>query len=105
VLCSSLLCAVLCCTGDDPSTAGVSEVQVIDCTCADTACAGTLQLTVKGHKTKAFPIAQTGYGLLKYRLEVETRMRRGKKVLVDVMYMHVHVFTHVCVCEPRCRSV
>ena len=58
------------CTGDDPSTAGVTETQVIDCTCTNEACAGTLQLSFKGKTTYAFPLMKTGLGLVEYRLEV-----------------------------------
>mmetsp|Transcript_635 Transcript_635/g.1457 ORF Transcript_635/g.1457 Transcript_635/m.1457 type:complete len:767 (-) Transcript_635:2005-4305(-) len=64
-----------CPKGDDPTTSGVSETQVIDCTCSDLTCAGTVQLTFKGQTTPPIPVARTGIRLLEYRLEELSSVR------------------------------
>jgi hypothetical protein len=42
-----------CPKGDDPETAGVDEVQLIDCTC--TTCSGGMYITFKGETSKPIP--------------------------------------------------
>ena len=67
--------------GDDPNTAGVDEIQLIDCTC--TTCTGGITLTVKGQETDLIPHDATA-PLIKLRLEalstvdlVDVKLLRG----------------------------
>ena len=46
--CSEMLCPA----GDDPITAGVSEVQLVDCACDVDPCNGTVSLTFRGQTTR-----------------------------------------------------
>ena len=60
-----------CPKGDNPSTPGQDEIQLIDCEC-DTEnfnCEGTFQLSVRGVKTQPIPLNAT-QELLKMRIEV-----------------------------------
>ena len=49
--CSEMLCPA----GDDPITAGVSEVQLVDCACDVDPCNGTVSLTFRGQTTRPIP--------------------------------------------------
>lgn len=59
-----------CPKGDDPYTAGVDEVQIIDCTCTGGGCDDTMQLSFKGKKTVPFRMDVTEE-VIKHRLEVK----------------------------------
>ncbi len=45
--------------GDNPTSAGVDEVQLIDCTCSDYHCDGSFKLLVRGQQTESLPINAT----------------------------------------------
>jgi hypothetical protein len=50
--------------GNDPSTTGNDELQVIDCTCDDNHCLGSFQLIVRGQMAPSLPINATEEMLL-----------------------------------------
>eukprot|EP00937_MAST-01D_sp_MAST-1D-sp2_P003939 g3939.t1 len=56
-----------CIKGDDPLTAGVDEVQILECTCLAT-CSGSFRLQFRGAWTAAIPYSATAERL-KYELE------------------------------------
>lgn len=56
-----------CPLGDDPTTPGVDEVQIIDCLC--NSCEGGVYLSIHNELTPLIPFDATA-GLIKYYLEV-----------------------------------
>mmetsp|Transcript_6213 Transcript_6213/g.9365 ORF Transcript_6213/g.9365 Transcript_6213/m.9365 type:complete len:755 (+) Transcript_6213:104-2368(+) len=70
-----------CPKGDNPSTPGVDEVQLIDCTCTDFDCQGTFQLSVRGLKTQSMPLNITEE-VIKYRIQ---QLSSVDDVAVDII--------------------
>lgn len=58
-----------CPKGDNPTTPGQDESQLIDCTCTAYNCSGSFQFGVRGQKTQPLPLNATEE-LIKMRIEV-----------------------------------
>lgn len=48
-----------CPLGDDPTSSGVDEVQLIDCRCSSYKCQGLFQLLIRGQLTPSLPLNTT----------------------------------------------
>ena len=75
-----------CPRGDDPNTAGVNEIQIIDCTCQT--CVDGITLTFNGQETDLIPYYATA-PFIKMQLEALSTVD-----LVDVSMQGPHICSH-----------